>query len=228
MRRHLIAPYDTLPAIADSLHAARRELPTEAPDTMTVADLNWGTFGSRPARIQVTYELRARSGLALAELSIVGTGAERRVVSIHVTRLARPLEEANAFTLAGKGVGHWVALLIALAVAGFSAVSAVQVARTRGMPNRWWWTFAACWGFGSFVFNWSSGAVGTYPIAIHFLGVTANRLGLMGPWLLSISFPVGAVLAMERRQHHLRVMSRTRVAASEAAAGAAGDAGQAS
>ena len=88
----------------------------------------------------------------------------------------------------------------------FSLGTATQVARTP-MPWRWWWAFVALLGAGTLVLNWTTGEVFMKGLNIQLFGVGFTRQGLAGPWVLSVAFPAGALVALERRRRFLARIS---------------------
>jgi hypothetical protein len=98
-------------------------------------------------------------------------------------------------------------LLAAVAVAAFALWTAVVVARTP-MPKRWGWAAIALLGVGQLAINWTTGETTATIFAVPLPGASMARNSLTGPWMIAVSFPVGAILALLRRHRALRVQEK--------------------
>jgi hypothetical protein len=156
--------------------------------------------GSDPIRRLLTYELWGGGHIALVQLEILDDGAHLWVNALKIQPIARPLEAVNGFR-DNLGIAQMMVFLLGLGVALFDMATAVVVARTP-MRRRWLWALFATLGVGSVTMNWTTGAVSPDLLSIQFLGAF-RRVGLAGPWLLSISFPIGAILALRKRRQTL-------------------------
>jgi hypothetical protein len=70
------------------------------------------------------------------------------------------------------------------------------------MPRRWLWALFALFGVGSFAMNWTTGAVSSSLFSFQLIG-SIQRVGLAGPWFISVSFPLGAIVALRKRSQAL-------------------------
>ena len=86
--------------------------------------------------------------------------------------------------------------------------------------QRWWWFLATMIGIGKFNLNWSTGETGTQLSSLQFLSASIGRIGLVGPWWVSVSFPLGAIVALQRRQQALTASIPPTTTSSETATGA--------
>ncbi|HEX6965847.1 MAG TPA: hypothetical protein VF166_08600 [Gemmatimonadaceae bacterium] len=198
------------PGVMDSLRAVRARLAPFAP--FDSVELVGARFFSRDGgtRRTLTYQLHGAGGWAIAQLAILDAGGQHWIEGVHIDQLPQSLEEANAFTR-HVGLAQCLMLVWALAIAVFSLGTAVVVARTR-MPHRWWWALAALVGVGSFGMNWTTGATFAQAISFHIPVAFVQRLGFAGPWLIGIGFPVGAIVALERRRKALRALQQPAIA----------------
>jgi hypothetical protein len=90
-----------------------------------------------------------------------------------------------------------------IAMALFALWAAVVVARTP-MPKRWGWAAIALLGVGELAINWTTGEITTSLFAFPLPGASMTRSSLAGPWMIAVSFPVGAILALLKRDSALR------------------------
>jgi hypothetical protein len=156
--------------------------------------------GSAPSLRVLTYELWGRGAIALAEIEILEDGANRSINGLTLEPIVEPLEVTNAFRH-NMGPAQLAVFLVAIGLTLFEIATAVVVARTP-MPRRWLWAVFALFGVGSFAMNWTTGAVRPDLFSFQLLG-SIQRVGLAGPWFISVSFPLGAIMALRKRQQAL-------------------------
>ena len=150
-------------------------------------------------RTHLTYQYHFTNSWRLASLVIDTAGAQKRVVGVNVTPIARSLKEINSFTLSGKSPGHYVVLAMALAVPAFIVWTIVLCIRTR-MGRKWLWIVFILIGATSLSLNWTTGQTGFQLISFHIPGAGISKLGLYAPWVVKVSFPLGAVIFLVRRK----------------------------
>lgn len=192
----LLPELQQVPGIRDSLAAAHRTLPTGGFDTVRVVGVD--RYESASSHVtHLTYELHSPAGWALALVTVVDSGGTRRVGGVRIERAAAPLAEVNAFHLSGKTWWHVLVLSLAVTAAGVSLLAAVAAARTP-MPRRWLWAAVALVGISRFTLDWTSGAYVWAPLHVVFFSAGFFRPGVVGPWLISVGFPLGALAALYR------------------------------
>jgi hypothetical protein len=156
--------------------------------------------GSTRARRVLMYELWGHGTIALAEIEILEDGAERSVNGLQMQPIAKSLEATNGF-LANAGPAQVAVLLVAIGLTLFEIGTAVMVAITP-MRRRWLWALFALFGVGTFAMNWTTGAVSSNLFYVQLIG-SIQRVGLAGPWFVSVSFPLGAIVALRKRSQAL-------------------------
>jgi hypothetical protein len=103
--------------------------------------------------------------------------------------------------MANAGPAQVAVLLVAIGLTLFEIATAIIVGMTP-MPRRWLWAVFALFGVGSFAMNWTTGAVSSNLFYVQLIG-SIQRIGLAGPWFVSVSFPVGAIVALRKRSQAL-------------------------
>jgi hypothetical protein len=93
-------------------------------------------------------------------------------------------------------------LCVALGVAAFALWAAFLVARTP-MPRRWGWSVVALLGVGKVVVNWTTGETIMHLAWFPSISAPIGHGERLGPWLVALWFPLGALLALWRRQRIL-------------------------
>jgi hypothetical protein len=61
------------------------------------------------------------------------------------------------------------------------------------LPRKWLWVLFILAGVGKFAVNWTSGEWGIAPLSLQLLSASAVA-SLYGPWILSFSLPLGAIV----------------------------------
>ena len=64
---------------------------------------------------------------------------------------------------------------------------------------KWPWALFILFGIGSFRINWTTGETQLSALALRLLGASVTGT-LYGPWILSVSFPLGALAFLFRRK----------------------------
>jgi hypothetical protein len=119
-----------------------------------------------------------------------------------VQSLPASLADINAFTLQGKDWGHYLALLMALVSVGITLLAFVACLRTKELKSKWLWAFCTLLTVSSFTLNWTTGETAFRLVHAGFLGWGGMRSGWMEPWLISIPFPLGALVFLWRLGRH--------------------------
>lgn len=200
--REVSPPVLRNPASMDSVRSLRQQFAAFGViDSAKIvnAQVNFSN-GSTPTHRVLTYELWGHGAIALAEIEILEDGANRSINGLTLEPIAKPLEATNGFR-DNMGPAQLAVLLVATGFALFEIGAAVVVAKTP-MRRRWLWAVFALFGVGSFAMNWTTGAVTSDLLSFQLIG-SIQRVGLAGPWFISISFPLGAILALRKRQQAL-------------------------
>ena len=154
--------------------------------------------GSTTNVSNVTFESRYDGSYVVTNVVLrrVDDG-ERRIIGLHAQPLRDSLEVLNVFTVGDKGFVHYAFLLAMIAVAVAIVAGLVSWFRRRHVTRRkWWWLLAILVGPFKLSINWTTGAVAIQALTIQLFGLSAARDGLVGPWILSLSIPAGAIAFM--------------------------------
>ena len=113
---------------------------------------------------------------------------------MHAQPLPSSLEVLNGFSLGHKGFVQYAFLLAMIAVAVTTVTALVSWFRRRKVTRRkWWWLLAILVGAFKLTVNWTSGAVALQALTVQLFSLSAGRDGFIGPWILSLSIPAGAI-----------------------------------
>jgi hypothetical protein len=144
----------------------------------------------------LAYEVTSGSQRALVQLTIIRTIDYAVIGQLMVSRIDRPAEELNGFSLSGKPIGHYAFLLLGLGALAASGAAIFRVWRSGRFRRRWLWTLGCLVGLMKLTLNWSSGQLFFAPISIQLIPMAALKQGLLMPWLVSASIPVFALYVL--------------------------------
>lgn len=149
-------------------------------------------------RITLSYEFRTESGWRLASVTTLDSASNWALLGFHAEPLPGELRAVNEFQLARRSAAQYLALLATVACALFTLGTAIFLATRRQFPKRWRWLLASLVGVGTVSVNWTTGEVASRLFFVQLLGASAVRPGEFAPWILSFSFPIGAIVALSR------------------------------
>jgi hypothetical protein len=192
-----------------------RLLPAGAPTSVEVAGVNVVSV-NRPDKataqrvaLSLQYQFGDKWFLFNARWRRPDTGA-LLIESLYVRPLRASLQETNRFTLDGKSAIHHTVLAAAIALPLFTLAVLVLCLRTP-MP-RWrkaLWVVAILLGVTTLSLNWTTGAMLWWPLHVQ-IGSASFAKTALGPAILSVSFPLGAIAFLFRRPSPTRSVSRRR------------------
>lgn len=154
--------------------------------------------GKWQANITFQYEFSSSWLIANIGLEQIG-GGELIVNSVNVNPIQDSLENINKFKLKGKGPIHFVFLTLIFFLPAFIIFTFIVCLRTPIKKRKWLWAIFILLGYGQFSLNWTTGAGNINPIYFQILGAGFMSAGKYAPWILSISFPLGAILFWVRK-----------------------------
>lgn len=197
-----------MPGIVDSLAVVRNQFPIGEPQYLELVGAGLEARGAW-ARQFISYQLRGDGGWAGIEALVIQRDEEMYIDLLQATPFPASLQELNALTLRGKPLSQLLFFVMLGCTFLFCLTVAGMVARTP-MRHRWWWAFVALIGVGQVAVDWTSGEILTRPFFVLLLSAGLERDGQVGPWIMSIAFPVGAILALERRRRALGAIRSNR------------------
>jgi hypothetical protein len=157
--------------------------------------VNWISNGAT-RQAHVVYEVKGNAGWALVEASTATSQGRTLITSFYVTKTAVDPRKLNAFSLSNAGAGGWAMLAAMLAVATITIGALVRIWRSGRFDRRWLWTIGTLIGFTTVKYNWSTGETMFQPISFQILGLSAFKQPLYAPWMLGVSVPLVALIAL--------------------------------
>jgi hypothetical protein len=170
--------------------------PDEEPTVVSAVEYYFNT-GTSGTRYDIAYEYKFSHGWVLAEFEWVRANGQLRIATFNVYPMKQSLEEQNAFTLRGKGLSQFLALIMGALALSISVTALVKCIRVRGLRRKWLWIIFILIGFGTYSVNWNTGAWHIFFLRFQLMSFSAFALA-GSPWTVSVSVPVGAVIFLEK------------------------------
>lgn len=191
------------PSIADAnaeetLKTMAAMFPAEEPKSVKVVDIKFLRHQGVSTH-SLTLEYEFADTWLLVNIGIKRLNGASTIAAFNVTPIADSLESVNRFSLEGKGSVQYLMLVLALAAPIFSFYVLVVCLRTKGQPFKWLWAIFILFGVGRLAVNWTTGELGFTPLALHVPCASMTAVPAYGPWVIAVSFPLGALLFLALR-----------------------------
>ena len=195
---------DTIANLPSILGDANRFLSRYQLDSAELT--GWNVHIAVDGFADLTYELHGDSGWGLVALHLLNRGDSAVIAGFRWQETDQSLRAATAFTLRGKGFGHYLFLGFGIVAVAVSLVGAILAIRMR---LRWWWVAFAIVGLGRVTLSWTAGDLSFNPFSIQLMSFSALRIGNTGPWAVALSFPLGAwwIIGKAVRRREARMLS---------------------
>ncbi len=141
---------------------------------------------------------------AVMSVRMVKEETDLKVIAFRFSKTTASQAELNKFELAGKSALHYLVLLMTVLVFIFILVTVIVCIKTPIHRRKWIWVLFVLGGVGTFSLNWTSGEFWFQLIALHLFGIGFGVAGEYSPWIISVSFPLGAILFWLMRRSFIR------------------------
>jgi hypothetical protein len=180
------------------LVAAAEILPEGPPTSVKLVGAQRFTYPSF-TRVTTTFEYQWGDKWFLCNVTIKKSATAQTILGMHVNLQKTSLKAQTKFTLKGKSASQYAILAGAILAFCLTAFALVDCIRMKGIRRKWLWVIFIIVGFGLLSVNWSTGVV-----SFKLLSVSLFSAGyfapLYGPWTISMSAPVGAIIFLLRRR----------------------------
>jgi hypothetical protein len=174
-------------------------VPDEEPKSVKIVGFSATVrAGQNTTRFDVAYEYEFSRKWLIAQFAWVRVNGLLRLQTLTVIPRNQSLAHENALTLKGKGLVNYVVLAACAFVLSLSVFAIVKCVRADNLRRKGVWILFIAFGFGTFTLNWTTGARSFELFNFQLLGVGANANFIGGPWMVAVSFPVGAVVFLLR------------------------------
>jgi len=186
------------PGVRDSLVRAAELLPKGSPTSVKLVGAQ-RFISSSGTRTTTIFEYQWGDKWFLCNVAVLKSATAQTIVGIRVSQLTASLEAQSKFTLQGKRLSQYAILAGAILAFGLTAFALVECIRTKGIRRKWLWIVFIIFGFGILSVNWSTGVAGFKLLSVALFSAGAFA-PLYGPWTISMSAPVGAIVFLLRRR----------------------------
>ena len=166
------------------------------PDSLSLIGWNvWTSPSERQA--DLTYQFHTTRGWMVSTINQARIAGALRIRGFHWQVVPDRLDRLHQFAIKGKPIGAYLMLLLALGVGALSIGTALYLPFTN-LPRRWAWAGFALLGCTRFDLNWTTGDTAFNPVTVVVFSAGFQRASVYAPWIISVAFPLGAVLAWQR------------------------------
>jgi hypothetical protein len=149
--------------------------------------------------LNLTYEYQFGTRYLLMNVATKTRDGVMTIVGFRVQPESTSLKAQNSFHFSGKGALQYGVLAAAITTAIFTLVVLIVCIRTKIEKRKWLWILFILFGFGKLSVNWATGQWGVMVLAVQLFSASASA-AFSGPWIVAVSFPVGAVLFLIKRR----------------------------
>lgn len=156
----------------------------------------------------LSYQIEFPASWYTANIVICTTDGLKELYGFRINKIPASLKEINRFTFEGKGLLPYVMLFVAILIPCFILFTLGLCIFTK-VKYKWLWIIFILLGFGKVTYNWTTGYILFHiNFNIQLLGSGIVKSGLYAPWIITFSFPVGAILFLILR-NKLRIPKRS-------------------
>jgi hypothetical protein len=152
--------------------------------------------------VNTTFEFDFAGKWFLINVAVKAKDGAKTIVGFRVVPEARSLDDQNRFSLSGKGAAQYIVLGAAIAAALLSLYVLVLCIGTKLPGRKWPWVLFIIFGIGKVTVNWSTAEWGVVPVSVQLFSASAVS-AFYGPWLVSASLPLGALVFLIYRRNRL-------------------------
>jgi hypothetical protein len=174
-------------------------IPNGTPTSVQLVGANRFSSESAGTTLNLTYEYQFGTQYLLTNVATKTKNGVLTIVGFRVLPESASLEAQNKFNLSGKSVLQYGVLGAAIMMAIFTLVALAVCIRTKMKRRKWLWILFILFGFGKLSVNWATGQWGVMVLAAQLFSASGTA-AYFGPWIVSVSLPVGAVLFLMNRR----------------------------
>lgn len=196
------------PALRDpNLHKSLVQMadliPVGEPSVVTLIGAQRHIAGD-DSSLNLTYEYGFSGKWILTNVAVKKRADGFSIIGFSVIPQLASIEEINQFSMKGKSSLHYLMLTLAVVFPALTLLALVICARMTLRGRKWPWILFILTGFGTLTMNWTSGAINFIPVSLQLFSASASS-AFYGPWIVSISLPIGALCFLIFRKNHAAV-----------------------
>jgi hypothetical protein len=183
----------------DTLERMAALIPAGAPTSVKLVGANQFSSTEAGTTLNLTYEFQFGDKFMLINVARKTKDSVETIVGFNVEPLAASLEAMNRFTLSNRTALQFGVFAAAIGATILVLYALVVCIRTKMRRRKWLWIVFILFGFGKIMVNWTTGQWGFTVLAVQLFAAAAGAV-YFGPWIISVSLPVGAVIFLSRRK----------------------------
>lgn len=153
-------------------------------------NLKW--YFSKEKKTLIDYQLQLEGAWVEAIVVVDGGDGAMSVSGLYVEPLPKSLREIHSENFYAKPPRQYMVAFIAFIVPIFIFYT-LLICFAAPVKFKPLWAALIILGVARLSLEWTTGQISFYPFSILFFGAEAVKDGIYGPWVLSFSFPLGAV-----------------------------------
>jgi hypothetical protein len=186
------------PSLDDTLDKMAALIPPSRPVSVTLIGAQRFSSTAVGTTVNLTYEYRFSDRYVITNVETKLKDDRLSIVGFNVYPETESIESRNAFKWSGKSVLQYAVVAYAIGAALLTLVALVVAAKTKVARRKWMWILFILFGVGKFSVNWTTGQWGIQILALQLCSASSYA-DLYGPWIISVSFPLGAIVFLLRR-----------------------------
>lgn len=190
------------PDIHSTLVTMAQMIPTQQPESIKVVGAHKNVFNGpkepKTTTTNITLEYQFQRKWLLINVATQKKGEVSTIVGFNVNPIPDSLENINKFRLVGKSPLQYAVLFLAILIPLFTLYALILCIRTKIEKKKWLWVIFVLAGIVTFSVDWTTGQWRIVPLSFQLLAAGASAPPY-GSWVISISFPLGAIIFMLKR-----------------------------
>jgi hypothetical protein len=192
------------PSIAGDLPGGTLEkmasyIPAGTPTSVKLVGANSFSSSNTGTILNLTYEFQLGDKFLLINVARKSKDGSDTIVGFRVNPLSSSLETQNRFSLSNKSLLQYSVLAGAILASIFTLVALVICIRTKIARRKWLWILFILFGLGKIMVNWATGQWDFRVLNLQLFSAAANA-DYFGPWIITVSLPLGAAIFLSRRK----------------------------
>jgi hypothetical protein len=186
------------PNLRPTLEKMSRVIPVGEPTSVKVVGAEL-TRDSGASTVNTTFEFDFTGKLFLINVAVKTKNGAQSIVGFRVAPEGQSLDAQNRFGLSGKSPLQFIVLGVAIAAALLSVYALILCVGTRLPGRKWPWVLFILFGIGKVTVNWATGEWAAEPISLQLFSASVTAAPY-GPWIVSASLPLGALIFLGYRR----------------------------
>lgn len=153
-------------------------------------------------KTDLTYQYQFTDSWLLASVVVNNIEGTQEILGVNVKPIPTSIQDMNALTFSGKGISNYIMTIMSLLIVLFILYALILCCKSK-VKRKWLWIIFILVGIGKLSLNWTTGEIGFNPLSfnVQLFGSSLIRSGIYGPWFLTISLPLGAIIFLFKKRN---------------------------